>query len=106
MGFVVRFDFDPGAGGNQWGNQDGGGLAKCFVQILGEDMFEEAKNYKYTIKLEDPEFGYRYFQNQVNSEDENICEEAYNWGLILPLLMFRKYIGKDLPCPFEVEIED
>ena len=20
--------------------------------------------------------------------------------------MFRKYIGKDLPCPFEVEIED
>ena len=90
--FGVHFDFSPEIRN-----------AKCFVRILGSKF--EAMNYKYAIKIEDPVFGVYYYQNQVKSLDdkrEDVFES--NVCLILPLEMFREYIGKDFK--FVVEIED
>ncbi len=67
-------------------------MAKVFVQFLGSRPV--ATNYKYAIKVEDPEFGDYYHKSQVKSLDDK-KEELFksNACLMLPLEMLREYIG-------------
>ena len=77
-------------------------MAKGFVQIIGSKF--EALNYKYTIKVEDPVFGNNNYENQVKSLDDKE-QEVYetNQCLVLPLQMFREYIGNDFQLVVEIE---
>ena len=61
-------------------------------------------NYKYTIKVEDPVFGNHNYENQVKSLDDKE-QEVYetNQCLVLPLQMFREYIGNDFKLVVEIE---
>ena len=80
-------------------------MAKVFVQFLGSRPV--ATNYKYAIKVEDPEFGDYYHKSQVKSLDDK-KEELFksNACLMLPLEMLREYIGKEFKFIVEIEEEE
>ena len=76
--------------------------ALFWVQIIGSKF--ETKNFKYSIQIEDKEFGTSIYKNHVISLDHN-KEDVYKSSTVLMINtdILEKFIGDNLIIEIEIE---
>ena len=74
-----------------------------WIMIYGSQF--EAKNFKYTVKCEDPEFGTFWYKNYVKSLDDKKTDIVKSEKCMkIPFDLYWKYLGDKLE--FEILIEN